>query len=661
MAGGQVMLSSPNLKSQKKVLCERIRIRQKRIAERKELRNWYHTVSGILELYEALLKDFSKLLSTYSVTDQLRDSATLLKRFNAEGVSFATVTLPQLSKSLFTYLETGVSLYPGFKIKSGTEYPVFLQGLFKVIYNDVHSNEAITAIGLIYQFSVLTKKLKGPYPHRVLLKQAEDFVKDDQQLSAIDIKAEFLQPILTHARAIINNIFNDFDLKTDENVVPRPGPGATNTKVEKHMRYEPHMLYEKLDHVLPYKEWFYPPVNGYHVNKARNYRSLLKTRVYEPSARYHQVDKKIGEARGICIEENEAMWYQQAVKNGIYAWVEEHPITRNKVNFTKQSINQMLALHESKSRKRATIDMKSASDNVLRLLVKELFQDQTLLCDILMSLSTQIIEFPTLGLPPLRTNKFAPMGSALCFPIMALVHFALIQAIICNSNVKRRFSKAKDVYVYGDDIIISSDCVQAVYDWLPMFGMKINQDKSFVKSHFRESCGIHAYHGVDITPVFLKRTPNFSSGADTLLSVLASEEQLFLKGFYSTARLLRKRINGHWGILPFVSNESQIAGFRRPGVNDIRHIKFHAAKSRKCALSSLSCEEHRLRVFEKVRSIHRETSSPYMCENSRYLMKLVTGTKTAVTPDYSPDGSKLVWKWLLDSSLTTGSCEGLSM
>lgn len=648
--------SRPNLKSQKKASRAKELIERKRRQEHKELQAWYKANADLYAYFITLLQDFTTLLDTYSVADQCRDSATLKKRFDAEGISFLTVTLPSLSKSLFTYLESGVSHYPGFKLKRGQNYPVFLQRMFTEIYSDVQSDRSRISVGLIYQLSVFTKKLKGPYPHRVLLKQAEDFCINDVMLGiTTNVTADGLQPILMHARCIINQIFDGYDVFTDRRAKPRPGPGATNTYVDKHMRYEPHMLYEKLDHIMPYKEWFYPGLTGYHVNKARNYRSLLKKRRYEPTARYHQVDKQVGEARGICIEENEAMWYQQAVKNGIYAWVEEHPETRGKVNFSKQEINQQLALHSSKSRRRATIDMKSASDNVLRELVRSMFCEQPQLCEVLMHLSTQIIAFPTLGLPPLRTEKFAPMGSALCFPIMALVHYALIRAIILQSNVQNRFALSKQVFVYGDDIILPSTCVQAVYDWLPMFGMKINQNKSFVNSLFRESCGVHAYDGVDITPVFLKRIPNFSSGADTLLSVLASEEQLFYKGYFSTAKLLRKYINVHWGILPFVSNESRIAGFRRHEVNDTRHIIFMSSKSRKCADGSLASREHRLRVFVNKASELEASMMPYMCENSRYMMKLVTGTKDAATPDYSPDGVKLVWKWLLDSHITSGA------
>ena len=107
--------------------------------------------------------------------------------------------------------------------------------------------------------------------------------------------------------------------------------------------------------------------------------------------------------------------------------------------------------------------------------------------------------------PTLKAQKFAPMGSGVCFPVMGLVHWALITALVFNSTMPKAHELSTQVYVYGDDIIVPSECAQLVYKYLPRFGMKINKDKSFVASHFRESCGCHAYKGFDITPAFFKK------------------------------------------------------------------------------------------------------------------------------------------------------------
>lgn len=642
----------PKLKSQTKFLTTR-KGRAVEI-EKRDLSNWYEEMADISGYFHSLLQDFKNLLVTYSKVDYARDTETLSKRFHAEGVSFATKTMPALFKGLLQYLEFGKSAYPGFKLKPGCEYPAFLQRLFAPIYMDVTSDEAVICIKCIYQISFLCKKLKGPYPHRVLLKQAEDFVLDDKSLSKVDLDSEAVKPILKHAIAIIDSIFTGYDPDVDPWTVPNPGPGATNTKVEKHMRYEPHVLYTKIDAVMPFKEWFYPGLTGHHVNPARSYRSLLKGRKYEPRSRFCQVDKQVGESRGICIEENEAQFLQQAVKNGLYHWIENHPVTKGVINFAKQDVNGLLALKASLSLEHATIDMSKASDRVLRILVAILFCNQDRLREMLLALSTRWIDFPSLDIPSLETLKYAPMGSALCFPVMAIVHYALCKAIILQSNIENRFALSKKVFVYGDDIVLSSTCAQAVFDWLPSFGMKLNVSKSFVRSHFRESCGLHAYYGTEITPVFLKRIPTKKADSASLLASLAAESQLYYNGFKHAAQLLRLRVTQHYGIMPYVNVKSRIAGFRREMQDDLSQIKYAASRTRKHKSTvdhDYQCHEYRLRVVKDInQDVHEQ---PSMLETSRYLYKQVTGTRRAEIPLSSPDKQQLVWTWLLDSQLST--------
>jgi hypothetical protein len=51
------------------------------------------------------------------------------RRLAAEGTQFATKCLPDFFDGLLGYLETGKSVYPGFKIRHGQHYPHFLSGL----------------------------------------------------------------------------------------------------------------------------------------------------------------------------------------------------------------------------------------------------------------------------------------------------------------------------------------------------------------------------------------------------------------------------------------------------------------------------------------------------------------------------------------------------
>jgi len=468
----------------------------------KELDTYYKDHKSVVQYVVALIKDFSKHLplSVYSGAAQAKDIECVERRMKSEGLTFATQTLPKLSEGLFQYFETGYVNYPSFALDKHGVHPVFLRKLFSLACRD--SEHKVTAIKLIYQISTMFSKLKGPYPHSVLRKQLADFVEVDKMLGNLDWFDPTTLAIMQQARVEIRTLFenNDVILRAK----PRPGPGATNTPVAKHLRYRPHVLYTQIDKVLDYTEFFsVNPLDNIHQTK--KWVTLYNKKRDFPTSRQKFVHKKVGKARGICIEENDVMFMQQAFRYSLYDWIEKHPLTKGRICFRDQSVNQTLALASSWTGQMATLDESEASDRIARELVSWLYQD-TDIHDILMALSTRVIEFPKeFDEPPLRTNKYAPMGSALCFPIMASVHWALIRAILLlhgNTSASR-----EEIYVYGDDIILPIRHVDLVLTHLPRFGIKLNVSKSFYRSGFRESCGVHAYNGVNITPVYVKHIP----------------------------------------------------------------------------------------------------------------------------------------------------------
>lgn len=481
-----------------------------------------------------VLTDCHNTLPFYGCTDYTKDVATLKKRLHAEGVGFAALTLPVLSQGLFDLLEGRSATFPGFKIQSGTEYPVFMRALYKEALRD--REKAAPAVKAIYQLSVLFKKVEGPMKKHRIREQYADFVAVDEALGRLDITSEVTRPILERAKSLFREFADHVDM---EDFTPRPGPGATNTKREKNLRYGPKVLYEQIDNVLPYQEYFYTtPWQA--CLESRAYLDIYKNRVSQPTARYKVVPKKYGTGRGICIEENESQWFQQGLARVLVAGINRHPLYKDRIQIHNQNLNASYALYSSETRSFGTLDESEASDRIWRKLVHHLSED-TVVHKELMALSTRWIMPPKecADFGVLRTNKYAPMGSGLCFPVMCLVHMMLIRAIIQLSDVADPVGLSRQVYVYGDDLIVPSSAVQAVYDYLPLFGMKINTTKSFVKSYFRESCGTHAYNGVNVTPVFVKKVPNTRRKA-SLASLLSAENQLFKAGFCETAMLLRE-------------------------------------------------------------------------------------------------------------------------
>jgi hypothetical protein len=331
--------------------------------------------------------------------------------------------------------------------------------------------------------------------------------------------------------------------------------------------------------------------------------------------------------------------------------VENHARTEGKVNFTDQSINQYLALTSSLDLLYATIDMSEASDRVDREIVLSLFV-HTPIFERLEAVSTKFITLPQgLGQPKtLRAQKYAPMGSGVCFPIMSLVHWSLIQGIIASSGLQDSTLLSKEVYVYGDDIIVPSQCAELVYKYLPLFGMKINENKSFVKSHFRESCGCHAWRGNDITPAFFKKVispATQTSDSSTLISLISKEFRLRKNGFTLTANYVRNIVHERYGIMPDVNEESSILGWKTEG-----HVPYEKLMPFcKGVKASKKDPQQRLYKFRVVRN--KDESLPCLEDDRGYFRKQTMFTEDSRFVSGTPEDSRVFWSWIAEPLLSS--------
>jgi len=554
---------------------------KRRKPELKYLRDCEDT---ILAMFQSLLSDYVTLAPFYRSVDSARDYQTIKIRLKSEGLGFLTVTLPNLMADLFAKSEGCVPSYLGWKKQSRTEYPAFLGRLFREVYEEGTTKEQ--AFGFIYQICVLCKKLRGPFSEEVVATKWREFCDVDYEIGVkISLVTEPVTPILAEARKIIETIFKDIDLSPDK-LLPKPGPGATNIPIAHHLRYRASKVHTTLDDEFDIMKTF----SSHSWDPVIDARRYMKMRtVDEPFARHKFVHKYLGKPRGICIEENEMQFFQQALKRILYQHLERHPETRGKINFASQEVNRNLAMKGSIDGFWATLDMSDASDRISRELVFRLFWN-TKLFDMLDTLSTRIVVKDD-KTSVVRVHKFAPMGSGICFPIEAVVHYALTKAIIKLSSLPDHVKAAKSVYVYGDDIVIPASVAQAVFDYLPLFGMKLNQSKSFSKGRFRESCGIHAYHGVDVTPVYVNhitfnRTRKVAKkitqekSIATLLSLIAKEDQFYYRGLHETSQCIQRLVRKHFWLLPTVGRTSSILGFKRDGRLDLNDLEKYSRKIR---------------------------------------------------------------------------------
>lgn len=210
------------------------------------------------------------------------------------------------------------------------------------------------------------------------------------------------------------------------------------------------------------------------------------------------VPKNYETDRPIAIEPLWNMFFQK----GIGGVIRER-LKRVGVDLNDQSINRRRARDASMDGLSATIDLSNASDTVSRWLVHELLPADWVA-------AMERCRSPYSVLPSgerILLRKFSSMGNGFTFELESLIFWAISSTVV---QMVREDSKLKDhrVNVYGDDIIVPSDCYGPLVDALMALGFTANATKSYAVGPFRESCGMHAYLGHDVTPFYIRRPVN---------------------------------------------------------------------------------------------------------------------------------------------------------
>jgi hypothetical protein len=134
------------------------------------------------------------------------------------------------------------------------------------------------------------------------------------------------------------------------------------------------------------------------------------------------------------------------------------------------------------------------------------------------------------------------MGSALTFPIEAMVF-----ATICFMGIAQAKARPLDegliqeyrhqVRVYGDDIIVPTDCAIWVKVMLEAFGFRVNTSKSFLEGNFKESCGKEYFRGDDVSVCRVRRVmPCGPEDVLEILSFASFRNQAYWLGLWQTAK-----------------------------------------------------------------------------------------------------------------------------
>lgn len=431
-----------------------------------------------------------------------RDIAQFSRRAECEGPQFVLDELTQLGRSFMHTVTTGEAfIVKGrFRTQKGTQLPRFLYTLFsKVLSDEGHLWAHLDPryIKQIRQLTLLYYKLEIPHEQYTVDKAVEAFIKRDLELGdsfAIDqceTETNFSREVvLRRAKVILWDVLGQ--QANMDTFRPRHGSGATACRTPNHTKYHSFRYINKLSKAFDLAEIMF--FNSTHLcDNLDDY--LTWEECEEPCARLTCVPKDRRGPRLICMEPREQMFVQQGLMHKLYDIVESHELTSGFVNFRNQGINRDLARSSSVSQDLATLDLKDASDRVRWDLVQAIFPDGWVTQ--LDACRTDFVQLPGRETPYGPMRKFAPMGSAVCFPIEALTFWALLKSVM-----------DVDVYVYGDDIILPIDKVDLAIRTLERFDLLVNVEKSCYITPFRESCGADFYDGFDVSYVKLRSLPH---------------------------------------------------------------------------------------------------------------------------------------------------------
>lgn len=495
-----------------------------------------------------------------------RDIITLEKRLAHEGESFFTKTLPAFGKVIDLALQGHVPLATtSFKKCGRSALPAFLSALLRFVFKEdgwVLESPNTDAIKLLRQLCYWCKKIQKGFDDESTQKAAAEFIEIDKALPETSADIASANRHLAVARAIINAVFRD--IGDVQNVCPKHGPGAVAGGEGPIGKRALAVSYKDLETVFRPIPWFRS------LRDAAEDPHCVIGRPKEQFglSRLAFVEKDSSGPRIIGLEPAEYMWCQQAVKQLMYAHIEAHRITRGQVNFTDQTINRELAMQW---RDFETLDMSKASDRNSMILVRSLFEE-TRLWPYLSASRTPGVRMPDGSV--LYYKKFAPMGSALCFPVQSMVYYALAVAVLHLLGWPLAIA-SKSVFVYGDDLIVPRGLFSDINAVFSSVGLVFNLSKCCIYGKFRESCGQDAFDGVDVTPARLKPA---AMGDDVQkVKVIEHVNALFDLGYWNASAALKRlaladqRIRS-WRLRQTSREDLPILTWRcLPGYNTVRY------------------------------------------------------------------------------------------
>lgn len=541
----------------------------------------------LVRAYQALFND---ILDAYPALkcELSRDRVRFINAVRERGIPLFMVDLPRIGKHLDRCLDTCKYVTSGLpltkRVGPGVVIPKFLGGLHLLVFSHCgHLREGydVQAIFFLRQFYNMAKKVTLQCPEEATCREVQSFFNLDRELPEPDPFWDSPEqygstPTATFAdcpdwnfpdRANMDVSWMSSVLETLDQVAGiltstlgayhpsewefRHGPGAIADTTRPTNKYRWFGWSDRLETSFPIADC------GFHNYSAWAGRAMESTAGEIRAARLIAVPKTFTKPRLIAAEPSEHQWCQQNIwhyfrSRASDSWIGDF------IAFRDQGPNQRLCVAASRDGALSTVDLSSASDRVTPAAVGCLFRANPGLVRALAACRTQFviqrIDRNTDRL--IELNKFSTMGSSVTFPVESLLFLSIaLASVLYERRVRPSTQSIKgllgQVSVFGDDIIIPTDCRPTLDRLLDLLWFKVNADKSFSGRKFRESCGVDSFDGIDVTPSYLRVVE--ARGAEQIAGIAQTHNNFYSKWLLHVAEFLRWTVGGRVSPTPVCS------------------------------------------------------------------------------------------------------------
>lgn len=502
--------------------------------------------------YLALLKDVRVWLPSF-VSDFEDAVQRLQKLVRTRGVGIVLVDLPKLGKLFDKSLSTGYFQHEkvpqtlGSWKKGTVIFQSLLTKAYEVDHWDTTQEGHPTLIFFLRTFLYLGKKLEVECPNDAVSQTVSEFFDCDSglrrphlnwsrdwlatrsisglqfapQSDNVSGEREQLEftfglessgknppiSLLSLLDRVSRRVVGQFPLLDPSTMVGRHGPGAVADVDTGEDKYAFPFWPKKLDQLFPYEQHAQHRYD-LHLEYTKPYSTE------EPPAKLLAVPKTFDKPRLITSEPTAHQFLQQ----GLMRWLRQNmpQLLRVTINLDSQLPSQEAALNASMDGEMSTVDLSSASDRLSLWTIERVFSCAPSILEAMHATRTIRVTNST-GAGPLKNSvvlrKYAGQGNATTFVVQSIVY-----AVVCMTAViydrfgpKAGLSAAKlnwaaqKCRVFGDDIVIPSSAGLWLTVLLEHLQLKVNWDKTHTRGHFRESCGMDAYKGNVVTPLYMHR------------------------------------------------------------------------------------------------------------------------------------------------------------